>query len=89
VSAKDYLRDALGPVQKAGVHSNDLDNPMFEVSIPVLRNMWLAKYSNGWVAEKNMEDAKDWYILFERLKPHLEVVFLQDKNYNVYRISPE
>lgn len=82
--------DAYYAVSRSiGVPSRDLESPLFDVPLSRLRDLWLAKHGNAWVAEKNAHATTEGRILLERLKGVLEAIYVQDKMYTVYRIAPD
>jgi hypothetical protein len=77
------IRDHLKPH-----HSFDPDNPAWSASVATLVDVWLAKFGDKWVEEKEVIADPFFSIVAARLTPlsRLEKHFIPDKLGTVYRI---
>jgi hypothetical protein len=63
------------------VHSLDLGNDVFRLSIDELLNLWLARFGNEWIDVMVLEDNQFYKLAYQRLKQlgEVEVHFLTDR----------
>jgi hypothetical protein len=74
---------AFGPPRQSEsvVHSLDLGNDVFRLSIDELLNLWLARFGNEWIDVMVLEDDQFYKLAYQRLKQlgEVEVHFLTDR----------
>ena len=78
-----------------GLNKADLDHPLYDVPVSILKNLWGAKFGMRWVSLEELEELDDldksWLTTFRRLRAMvmLENANTIDTNRQLYRLPPE
>jgi hypothetical protein len=83
ITASNSGSGAFGPPRQSEsvVHSLDLGNDVFRLSVDELLNLWLARFGNEWIDVMVLEDDQFYKLAYQRLKQlgEVEVHFLTDR----------